>query len=143
MQPTEIESALTQSVAEKEQKQDSREMSEQSNKFALPAKSKWTKQAGKGSDAPFHGMQSLQGKWRGWIKASGRGMELDDREGVKFTLKGEDWEYGDYALQALRVAGKFNSMEGLKVDRLQVEADDASLRVHGSLLGEKQNRFFH
>ena len=57
-------------------------------------------------------------------------------------MEGETWRWGDYNMESVIAAGNFHSAEGLKLERLQMDMGDASLRVAGNILGPNQDALF-
>jgi hypothetical protein len=84
-------------------------------------------------------LQDLHGRWKGSVQAYGGG---GGHSAVDFNLEGETWRWGDYNMESVIAAGNFHSAEGLKLERLQMDMGDASLRVAGNILGPNQDALF-
>ena len=98
--------------------------------------------AGAGGSA-LPGLQDLRGRWQGFVEATGSKDGVEEaHHTAEFDLRGEGWQWGEYALQELAATGSFSSDTGLALQRLQIDADEASLRMSGRLLGPEQNAQF-
>ena len=76
------------------------------------------------------GLQDLRGKWNGTFRASGQSQHID----VDIDLVGQNWYWGPNTLEALVVKGRYNSRDGVTLNRVQLDADGASFRASGRLL---------
>ncbi|PWZ30527.1 hypothetical protein Zm00014a_005699 [Zea mays] len=75
-------------------------------------------------DIAFPGLAELRGYWRGSLDASG------------------DWEWGTYKTQRVLASGSFSNNDGLRLDKLFIQKDNATLHADGSILGPLTNLHF-
>nr|AXF41549.1 carbonic anhydrase CAH0010 [Chlorella sp. ArM0029B] len=82
------------------------------------------------------GIQDMRGQWSGSVQAYGGGSSATSCD---FDVKGQAWQWGSYALDALVAVGSYHSEEGVQLQEFVLKAGDAKLLVRGSLLGEHQD----
>lgn len=94
--------------------------------------------AGPSPSAALHlpGIQDMRGQWSGSVQAYGGGSSATSCD---FDVKGQAWQWGSYALDALVAVGSYHSEEGVQLQEFVLKAGDAKLLVRGSLLGEHQD----
>lgn len=61
---------------------------------------------------------------------------------AEFDLQGEDWEWGDHKFQRLSAVGAYSNDDGLHLEQIFVQKDDATIHADGTLLGSKTNVHF-
>jgi hypothetical protein len=59
-----------------------------------------------------------------------------------FDFNGEDWEWGTYKTQRVLSSGSFSNNDGLRLDKLFIQKDNATLHADGSILGPLTNLHF-
>lgn len=93
-----------------------------------------------GAPGALPGWADLRGGWGGWIEARGGGKgEL----AASFDLHGHEWEAGAHRLQKVHAAGEYNRKDGLRIDSIFIQKDDAAtLHADGTLLGPSSNLHF-
>jgi hypothetical protein len=52
-----------------------------------------------------------------------------------FDFNGEEWEWGTYKTQRVLASGLFSNNDGLRLDKLFIQKDNATLHADGSILG--------
>lgn len=85
------------------------------------------------------GLAELKGRWRGSLDASGGG---NGDTMAEFDFHGEDWEWGTYKTQRVSAVGVYSNDDGLRLDRLFIQKDNATIHADGTLLGPKSNLHF-
>jgi len=93
------------------------------------------------------GLQDLRGEWHGMIQATGGGDATEfaspqTTEAVLFDIAGADWQWGPYRVEQVEAQGAANASDGLKLKRLELRSDAASLSVTGSIGGKSQDATF-
>lgn len=90
-------------------------------------------------DIALPGLAEFRGFWRGSLDASGGG-EGDTM--ADFDFHGEDWEWGSYKTQRIVAAGAYTNNDGLRLEKLFIQKDDATLHADGTVLGPITNLHF-
>uniref|UniRef100_J3KWZ6 Translocation and assembly module TamB C-terminal domain-containing protein n=1 Tax=Oryza brachyantha TaxID=4533 RepID=J3KWZ6_ORYBR len=90
-------------------------------------------------DITLPGLAELRGYWRGSLDASGGGNGDTKAE---FDFSGEDWEWGTYNTQRVLASGSYSNNDGLRLDKLFIQKDNATLHADGSILGPLTNLHF-
>ncbi|XP_022682992.1 uncharacterized protein LOC101753840 isoform X2 [Setaria italica] len=90
-------------------------------------------------DITLPGLAELTGYWRGSLDASGGG---NGDTMADFDFSGEDWEWGTYKTQRVLASGSFSNNDGLRLDKLFIQKDNATLHADGSILGPLTNLHF-
>uniref|UniRef100_A0A0E0BY59 Translocation and assembly module TamB C-terminal domain-containing protein n=1 Tax=Oryza meridionalis TaxID=40149 RepID=A0A0E0BY59_9ORYZ len=90
-------------------------------------------------DITLPGLAELRGYWRGSLDASGGG---NGDTMADFDFNGEDWEWGTYKTQRVLASGSFSNNDGLRLDKLFIQKDNATLHADGSILGPLTNLHF-
>ncbi|CAL4951973.1 unnamed protein product [Urochloa decumbens] len=90
-------------------------------------------------DITLPGLAELRGYWRGSLDASGGG---NGDTMANFDFNGEDWEWGTYKTQRVLASGSFSNNDGLRLDKLFIQKDNATLHADGSILGPLTNLHF-
>ncbi|XP_077225871.1 protein TIC236, chloroplastic-like [Tasmannia lanceolata] len=85
------------------------------------------------------GLAELKGRWRGSLDASGGG---NGDTMAEFDFHGEDWEWGTYKTQRVLAAGAYSNNNGLRLEKMFIQKDNATLHADGTLLGPKTNLHF-
>ncbi|XP_061346271.1 protein TIC236, chloroplastic-like [Gastrolobium bilobum] len=103
----------------------------------------------KGHHAPSHdvvledlslpGLSEFKGRWYGSLDASGGG---NGDTLAEFDFHGEDWEWGDYKTQRVLAVGAYSNDDGLHLEKIFVQKDNATIHADGTLLGPKTNLHF-
>ncbi|KAJ3694159.1 hypothetical protein LUZ60_009639 [Juncus effusus] len=90
-------------------------------------------------DITLPGLAELKGRWHGSLDASGggNGDTLAD-----FDFHGEDWEWGASKTQKVSSSGSYSNNQGLRLDKLFIQKDNATLHADGTLLGPVSNLHF-
>lgn len=90
-------------------------------------------------DINLPGLAEFKGCWHGSLDASGggNGDTLAD-----FDFHGEDWEWGSYRTQRVLATGSYSNNDGLRLERLFIQKDNATLHADGTLLGAITNLHF-
>ncbi|KAL5975173.1 hypothetical protein ACLOJK_031852 [Asimina triloba] len=90
-------------------------------------------------DVPLPGLAELKGRWRGSLDASGGG---NGDTMADFDFRGEDWEWGTYKTQRVLAVGAYSNDDGLRLDQIFIQRDNATIHADGTLLGPKTNLHF-
>ncbi|GJN32228.1 hypothetical protein PR202_gb20718 [Eleusine coracana subsp. coracana] len=91
-------------------------------------------------DITLPGLAELRGYWRGSLDARGGG---NGDTMADFDFNGEDWEWGTYKTQRVLASGSFSNNDGLRLDKLFIQKDNATLHADGSsILGPLTNLHF-
>ncbi|KAG2700000.1 hypothetical protein I3760_07G213600 [Carya illinoinensis] len=90
-------------------------------------------------DVSLPGLAELKGRWHGSLDASGGG---NGDTMAEFDFHGEDWEWGTYKTQRVLAVGAYSNDDGLRLDRLFIQKDNATIHADGTLLGPKTNLHF-
>lgn len=61
---------------------------------------------------------------------------------AEFDFHGEDWEWGTYKTQRVLAGGAYSNDDGLRLDRIFIQNDNATIHADGTLLGPKTNLHF-
>ena len=61
---------------------------------------------------------------------------------AEFDFHGEDWEWGTYKTQRVLAGGAYSNDDGLRLDRIFIQKDNATIHADGTLLGPKTNLHF-
>jgi hypothetical protein len=59
-----------------------------------------------------------------------------------FDFHGEDWEWGTYKTQRVLAVGAYSNDDGLRLDRIFIQKDNATIHADGTLLAPKTNLHF-
>ncbi|KAF6175244.1 hypothetical protein GIB67_030462 [Kingdonia uniflora] len=95
-------------------------------------------------EAPFEditlpGLADLRGRWHGSLDASGGG---NGDTMADFDFHGEDWEWGTYKTQRALAVGSYSNNDGLRLEKIFIQRDNATIHADGTLLGPKSNLHF-
>ncbi|XP_060208186.1 protein TIC236, chloroplastic isoform X2 [Lycium barbarum] len=85
------------------------------------------------------GLAELKGRWSGSLDASGGG---NGDTMAEFDFHGEEWEWGTYKTQRVLAAGAYSNDDGLRLERIFIQKDNATIHADGTLLGAKTNLHF-
>ncbi|KAI3691537.1 hypothetical protein L2E82_49901 [Cichorium intybus] len=85
------------------------------------------------------GLAELKGRWRGSLDASGGG---NGDTMADFDFQGEEWEWGSYKTQRVLAAGAYSNDDGLRLEKMFIQRDNATIHADGTLLGPKTNLHF-
>lgn len=85
------------------------------------------------------GLAELKGRWNGNLDASGGG---NGDTVAEFDLHGEEWEWGTYKTQRLLAVGAYSNDDGLRLEKMFIQKDNATIHADGTLLGPKTNLHF-
>ncbi|XP_020578996.1 uncharacterized protein LOC110023769 isoform X1 [Phalaenopsis equestris] len=85
------------------------------------------------------GLAEFKGHWRGSLDASGGG---NGDTMADFDFNGEDWEWGTYKTQRVIASGAYSNNNGLRLEKLFIQKENATLHADGSLLGPVSNLHF-
>lgn len=85
------------------------------------------------------GLAELKGRWRGSLDASGGG---NGDTMADFDFQGEEWEWGTYKTQRVLAAGAYSNDDGLRLEKILIQKDKATIHADGTLLGPKTNLHF-
>ncbi|KAL1539650.1 protein TIC236, chloroplastic-like protein [Salvia divinorum] len=85
------------------------------------------------------GLAELKGRWRGSLDASGGG---NGDTMADFDFHGEEWEWGTYKTQRILAAGMYSNTDGLRLEKIFIQRDKATVHADGTLLGPKTNLHF-
>uniref|UniRef100_A0A1D1Y2C3 HPr kinase/phosphorylase n=1 Tax=Anthurium amnicola TaxID=1678845 RepID=A0A1D1Y2C3_9ARAE len=85
------------------------------------------------------GLAELQGHWHGSLDASGGG---NGDTMAEFDFHGEDWEWGTYKTQRVLAVGAYSNNDGLRLEEIFIQKDNATLHADGTLLGPITNLHF-
>ncbi|MQL96759.1 hypothetical protein Taro_029437, partial [Colocasia esculenta] len=61
---------------------------------------------------------------------------------AEFDFHGEDWEWGTYRTQRVLAAGAYSNNDGLRLEKMFIQKDNATLHADGTLLGPVTNLHF-
>ncbi|KAL8090119.1 protein TIC236, chloroplastic [Apium graveolens] len=84
-------------------------------------------------------LAELKGRWRGSLDASGGG---NGDTMAEFDFQGEEWEWGTYKTQRVLAAGLYSNDDGLRLEKMFVQKDNATVHADGTLLGPITNLHF-
>ncbi|KAK7320719.1 hypothetical protein VNO77_30448 [Canavalia gladiata] len=90
-------------------------------------------------DLSLPGLSELKGHWRGSLDASGGG---NGDTLAEFDFHGEDWEWGDYKTQRVLAVGAYSNDDGMHLEKIFIQKDNATIHADGTLLGPKTNLHF-
>lgn len=90
-------------------------------------------------DLDLPGLAELKGRWRGSLDASGGG---NGDTMAEFDFHGEEWEWGTYETQRILAAGMYSNTDGLRLEKIFIQRDNATVHADGTLLGPKTNLHF-
>ncbi|KAF5748231.1 hypothetical protein HS088_TW04G00182 [Tripterygium wilfordii] len=90
-------------------------------------------------DLSLPGLAELKGRWHASLDASGGG---NGDTMAEFDFHGEDWEWGSYKTQRVLAVGAYSNDDGLRLERILIQKDDATIHADGTLLGPKTNLHF-
>ncbi|KAL3500462.1 hypothetical protein ACH5RR_039555 [Cinchona calisaya] len=90
-------------------------------------------------DLNLPALAELKGRWRGSLDASGGG---NGDTMAEFDFHGEEWEWGTYKTQRVLAAGAYSNDDGLRLERIFIQRDNATIHADGTLLGPKTNLHF-
>lgn len=90
-------------------------------------------------DLSLPGLSDFKGRWRGSLDASGGG---NGDTMAEFDFNGEDWEWGSYKTQRVQAVGTYNNDDGLRLDKMFIQKDNATIHADGTLFGLKTNLHF-
>ncbi|CAK8570060.1 unnamed protein product [Lathyrus sativus] len=90
-------------------------------------------------DLTLPGLSEFKGHWHGSLDASGGG---NGDTLAEFDFHGEDWEWGDYKTQRVVAVGAFSNDDGLHLEKIFIQKDNATIHADGTLLGPKTNLHF-
>lgn len=90
-------------------------------------------------DITLPGLAELKGRWHGSLDASGGG---NGDTMADFDFLGEDWEWGTYKTQRVLAVGAYSNNDGLRLEKIFIQRDNATLHADGTLLGPKTNLHF-
>ncbi|XP_027329428.1 uncharacterized protein LOC113845923 isoform X1 [Abrus precatorius] len=90
-------------------------------------------------DLSLPGLSELKGHWHGSLDASGGG---NGDTLAEFDFHGEDWEWGDYKTQRVLAVGAYSNDDGMYLEKIFIQKDNATIHADGTLLGPKTNLHF-
>ncbi|XP_048494076.1 protein TIC236, chloroplastic isoform X2 [Beta vulgaris subsp. vulgaris] len=90
-------------------------------------------------DLSLPGLSELKGLWHGSLDASGGG---NGDTVAEFDLHGDDWEWGAYQTQHVQAIGSYSHDDGLRLEKIFIQKDNATIHADGTLLGLKTNLHF-
>ncbi|KAB2629418.1 hypothetical protein D8674_034213 [Pyrus ussuriensis x Pyrus communis] len=90
-------------------------------------------------DLNLPGLTELRGRWHGSLDASGGG---NGDTMAEFDFHGEDWEWGTYKTQRVLAVGAYSNDDGLRLEKMFIQKDNATIHADGTLLGPKTNLHF-
>ncbi|KAK7410301.1 hypothetical protein VNO78_00981 [Psophocarpus tetragonolobus] len=90
-------------------------------------------------DLSLPGLLELKGHWHGSLNASGGGNADTLAE---FDFQGENWEWGEYKTQCVLAVGTYSNDDGLHLEKIFIQKDNATIHADGTLLGPKSNLHF-
>ncbi|KAJ4952863.1 hypothetical protein NE237_029695 [Protea cynaroides] len=90
-------------------------------------------------DITLPGLAEFNGRWRGSLDASGGG---NGDTMADFDFHGEDWEWGTYKTQRVLAVGAYSNNDGLRLEKIFIQKDNATIHADGTLLGPKTNLHF-
>ncbi|KAL2897742.1 Structural maintenance of chromosomes flexible hinge domain-containing protein 1 [Bienertia sinuspersici] len=85
------------------------------------------------------GLSEFKGHWHGSLDASGGG---NGDTVAEFDLHGDDWEWGAYKTQRVQAIGAYSNDAGLRLEKIFIQKDNATIHADGILLGPKTNLHF-
>ncbi|XP_010254207.1 PREDICTED: uncharacterized protein LOC104595255 isoform X2 [Nelumbo nucifera] len=85
------------------------------------------------------GLAELKGRWNGSLDASGGG---NGDTMADFDFHGEDWEWGTYKTQRVLAVGAYSNDDGLRLEKMFIQRDNATIHADGTLFGPKTNLHF-
>ncbi|CAK9182787.1 unnamed protein product [Ilex paraguariensis] len=90
-------------------------------------------------DFNLPGLAELKGRWCGSLDASGGG---NGDTMADFDFHGEEWEWGTYKTQRVLAAGAYSNDDGLRLEKIFIQKDNATIHADGTLFGPKTNLHF-
>lgn len=90
-------------------------------------------------DLTLPGLSEFKGHWHGSLDASGGG---NGDTLAEFDFHGEDWEWGDYKTQRVVAVGAYSHDDGMHLEKIFIQKDNATIHADGTLLGPKTNLHF-
>uniref|UniRef100_A0A5B7AB30 Translocation and assembly module TamB C-terminal domain-containing protein n=1 Tax=Davidia involucrata TaxID=16924 RepID=A0A5B7AB30_DAVIN len=90
-------------------------------------------------DLSLPGLADLKGRWHGSLDASGGG---NGDTMAEFDFHGEEWEWGTYKTQRVLAVGAYSNDDGLRLEKIFIQKDNATIHADGTLLGPKTNLHF-
>ncbi|XP_038973115.1 protein SUBSTANDARD STARCH GRAIN 4, chloroplastic isoform X2 [Phoenix dactylifera] len=90
-------------------------------------------------DISLPALAELKGHWYGSLDASGGG---NGDTMADFDFHGEDWEWGTYKTQHVLATGAYSNNDGLRLEKLFIQKDNATLHADGTLFGPITNLHF-
>ncbi|KAL9233913.1 hypothetical protein vseg_008847 [Gypsophila vaccaria] len=90
-------------------------------------------------DLSLPGLSELKGRWHGSLDASGGG---NGDTVADFDFHGDDWEWGAYKTQRVQAIGAYSNDDGLRLEKIFIQKDNATIHADGTLLGPKTNLHF-
>ncbi|XP_021893474.1 uncharacterized protein LOC110811326 isoform X1 [Carica papaya] len=90
-------------------------------------------------DLSLPGLAELKGQWHGSLDASGGG---NGDTMAEFDFHGEEWEWGTYKTQRVLAVGAYSNDDGLRLEKMFIQKDNATIHADGTLLGPKTNLHF-
>lgn len=90
-------------------------------------------------DLSLPGLSELKGHWHGSLDASGGG---NGDTVAEFDFHGDDWEWGAYETQRVQAIGAYSNDGGLRLEKIFIQKDNATIHADGTLLGPKTNLHF-
>lgn len=90
-------------------------------------------------DITLPGLAEFRGCWHGSLEASGGG---NGDTMADFDFNGEDWEWGTYKTQRIIAVGAYSNNVGLRLEKLFIQKDNATLHADGTILGPVSNLHF-
>ncbi|XP_057525192.1 protein TIC236, chloroplastic [Amaranthus tricolor] len=90
-------------------------------------------------DISLPGLSELKGHWHGSLDASGGG---NGDTVAEFDFHGDDWEWGVYKTQRVQAIGAYSNDDGLRLEKIFIQKDNATIHADGTLLGPKTNLHF-
>lgn len=61
---------------------------------------------------------------------------------AEFDFQGEEWEWGAYKTQRVLAAGAYSNDDGLRLEKMFIQRDNATIHADGTLFGPKTNLHF-
>lgn len=90
-------------------------------------------------DLSLPGLSELKGCWHGSLDASGGG---NGDTMAEFDFHGEDWEWGTYKTQRVLAVGAYSNNDGLRLEKIFIQKDNATIHADGTLFGPITNLHF-
>ncbi|XP_021758082.1 uncharacterized protein LOC110723096 isoform X1 [Chenopodium quinoa] len=90
-------------------------------------------------DISLPGLSELKGHWHGSLDASGGG---NGDTVAEFDFRGDEWEWGAYKTQHVQAIGAYSNDGGLRLEKIFIQKDNATIHADGTLLGPKTNLHF-